>query len=174
MAGRVVHVGSGIGPDHRWPGRGRLRSPSGLPVVVGMLAVASACALVPTAAVLIAVRAVQGLAGGFMVPQVFGIIRSSFEPAAMARAFGAYGAVQGLASVAGPLVGEALVDADLWGLGWRTIFWMNIPVALIAFVLGLWVLPESVAPAPVPVGRDRGSPGLWWRVPDPSAAGPGT
>lgn len=138
-------------------------------------AVASAaCALVPTAAVLIAVRAVQGLAGGFMVPHVFGIIRSSFEPAAMARAFGAYGAVQGLASVAGPLVGEALVDADLWGLGWRTIFWMNIPVALIAFVLGLRVLPESVAPAPVPVGRDRGSPGLWWRVPDPSAAGPGT
>ena len=85
-------------------------------------AVASAaCALAPTAGALIAVRALQGLAGGFMVPQVFGIIRSSFEPAAMAKAFGAYGAVQGLASVAGPLIGGALVDADLWGLGWRTI-----------------------------------------------------
>ena len=73
----------------------------------------AACALAPTAEALIAVRAVQGLAGGFLVPQVFGIIRSPFAPAAMAKAFGAYGAVQGLAAVAGPLLGGALVDADL-------------------------------------------------------------
>lgn len=108
-------------------------------------AASAACALAPTVEFLIAVRVVQGLAGGFMVPQVFGIIRSSFEPAARAKAFGAYGAVQGLASVAGPLIGGALVDADLWGLGWRTIFWINIPVAVIALVLGVRVLPESHA-----------------------------
>lgn len=109
-------------------------------------AVASAaCALAPSASVLIGMRAVQGLAGGFMVPQVFGIIRSSFDPAAMAKAFGAYGAVQGLASVAGPLVGGALVDADLSGLGWRTIFGINIPVARIALTVGLRALPESRA-----------------------------
>lgn len=107
----------------------------------------AACALAPSAGVLIAVRALQGLAGGFMVPQVFGIIRSSFDPAARAKAFGSYGAVQGLASVAGPLVGGALVDADLWGLGWRTIFWINIPVALVALALGVRVLPESNSPA---------------------------
>ena len=145
-------------------------------------AVASAaCALAPSAGALIALRAVQGLAGGFMVPQVFGIIRSSFGPAAMARAFGAYGAVQGLASVAGPLLGGALVDADLWGLGWRTIFWINIPVAAGALILGARVLPESTAPGrarldvagavlsasgvvlvllPLVQGRDWGWP--WW------------
>lgn len=145
-------------------------------------AVASAaCALAPTAETLIALRAVQGLAGGFLVPQVFGIIRSSFPPAAMAKAFGAYGAVQGLAAVAGPLLGGALVDADLWGLGWRTVFWINIPVALIALVLGIRVLPESTAPErarldltgavlsavavvlvllPLVQGRDWGRP--WW------------
>lgn len=105
----------------------------------------AACALAPSAAFLYGMRAVQGLAGGFMVPQVFGIIRSSFDPAAMGKAFGAYGAVQGLASVAGPLIGGALVDADLWGLSWRAIFRINIPVALVALTLGLPVLPESHA-----------------------------
>lgn len=109
----------------------------------GFALASAACALAPSAGVLIAVRAIQGLTGGFMVPQVFGIIRSSFDPAAMAKAFGAYGAVQGLASVAGPLIGGALVDADLWGLGWRIIFWINVPVAVVALLVGLRVLPES-------------------------------
>lgn len=143
--------------------------------------VSAACALAPSAGALIAVRAVQGLAGGFLVPQVFGIIRSSFAPAAMAKAFGAYGAVQGLASVAGPLLGGALVDADLGGLGWRTIFWINVPVAVVALLLGVRVLPESTASArsrpdlpgaalaaagvvlvllPLVQGRDWGWP--WW------------
>lgn len=107
-------------------------------------AVASAaCALAPTADLLVAMRVVQGLAGGFMVPQVFGIIRSSFAPALMAKAFGAFGAVQGLAAVAGPLLGGALVDADLWGLGWRTIFWINLPIAVVALALGVRVLPKG-------------------------------
>ncbi|MFF5082615.1 MFS transporter [Actinoplanes sp. NPDC000266] len=110
-------------------------------------AASAACALAPSAGVLIAVRALQGLAAGFMVPQVFGIIRSSFPPAAMAKAFGAYGAVQGLAAVAGPLLGGALVEADLRGLGWRTIFWINLPVAMVALVLAVRVLPESATPA---------------------------
>lgn len=146
LAAYTLALGSGlitggrIGDDY---GRRRV-----FLVALAAFALASAaCALAPTAGALIAVRAVQGLAGGFMVPQVFGIIRSSFKPAAMAKAFGAYGAVQGLASVAGPLIGGALVDADLWGLGWRTIFWINIPVALVALVLGWRVLPESRAAA---------------------------
>ncbi|MFF8712134.1 MFS transporter [Streptomyces sp. NPDC015184] len=151
-------------------------------VSLACFAVASAaCALATSAEALIAVRAVQGLAGGFMVPQVFGIIRSSFGPATTARAFGAYGAVQGLASVAGPLLGGLLIDADLWGLGWRTIFWINIPVALVALALGVRTLPESTAPRrarldvagallsatavllvllPLVQGRDWGWP--WW------------
>jgi EmrB/QacA subfamily drug resistance transporter len=110
-------------------------------------AVASAlCALAPDPATLIAMRVVQGLAAGFMVPQVFGIIRSSLAPGARAKALGAYGAVLSLASVAGPLLGGFLVDADLFGLGWRTIFWVNIPVAAIGLILGAKFLPESSAP----------------------------
>ncbi|AQP51395.1 MFS transporter [Tessaracoccus flavescens] len=146
LAAYTLALGSGlitggrIGDDY---GRRRVF----LAALAAFAIASAACALAPTAGALIAVRAVQGLAGGFMVPQVFGIIRSSFEPAAMAKAFGAYGAVQGLASVAGPLIGGALVDADLAGLGWRTIFWINIPVAVVALVLGWRVLPESRAAA---------------------------
>lgn len=155
-------------------------------VSLGCFAVASAaCALAPSATGLVLLRAVQGLAGGFMVPQVLGIIRSSFAPAARAKAFGAYGAVQGLASVAGPLLGGALVDANLWGLDWRTIFWLNLPVAAVALVLGARVLPESLAGArarldavgaclgsvvvffvllPLVQGRDWGWPACGWAL----------
>lgn len=134
--GSGLITGGRLGDDH---GRRRVFLFS----LAGFAVASAACALAPSAGVLIAVRVVQGLAGGFMVPQVFGIIRSSFAPAAMAKAFGAFGAVQGLASVAGPLLGGALVDTDLWGLGWRTIFWINIPVAVVALVVGARVLPES-------------------------------
>ncbi|MEV0649560.1 MFS transporter [Phytomonospora sp. NPDC050363] len=111
----------------------------------GFAVASAACALAPSAGILIATRVAQGLAGGLMVPQVLGIIRSSFTPAARARAFGAYGAVLGVASVAGPLLGGVLVDADLLGLGWRTIFWVNVPVAALGLILGLRSLPESSA-----------------------------
>lgn len=92
---------------------------------------------------LIAFRAVQGLAAGVMVPQVFGIIQGSFAPEQRAKAFGAYGAVQGLAAIAGPLLGGLLVSADLFGLGWRSVFWINVPIGLLALVIGILVLPES-------------------------------
>ncbi|MEV5599179.1 MFS transporter [Streptomyces sp. NPDC052496] len=116
--------------------------------LIGLAAFAvtsAACALAPDPVVLVVTRVAQGLAGGLMVPQVFGIIRSSFAPAVRAKAFGAYGAVLGLASVAGPLLGGLLVDADVFGLGWRTIFWVNVPVAAAGLVLGLRFLPESNA-----------------------------
>lgn len=103
----------------------------------------ASCALAPTIEMLIATRCVQGLAAGAMVPQVFGIIRGSFTPAQRASAFGAYGAVQGLAAIAGPLPGGILVSIDAFGLGWRSIFWINVPVCLVALALGLRVLPES-------------------------------
>lgn len=144
LAGYVLALGSGlitggrIGDDY---GRRRVFLAS-----LAAFAVASAaCALATGPTTLIATRVLQGLAGGLMVPQVFGIIRSSFDPAGMAKAFGAFGAVQGLAAVAGPLLGGFLVDADLFGLGWRTIFWVNVPIAAVALVLGSRVLPESTS-----------------------------
>lgn len=141
LAGYVLALGAGlitggrIGDDY---GRRRVFLTS-----LAAFAVASAaCALATSPAMLNGTRVAQGLAAGLMVPQVFGIIRSTFDPAKMATAFGAYGAVQGLAAVAGPLLGGFLVDADLFGLGWRTIFWVNVPIAAVALVLGSRVLPD--------------------------------
>lgn len=107
----------------------------------------AACALAPSAGVLVAMRVAQGLAAGLMVPQVFGIIRASLSPEQMGKALGAYGGVQGLASIAGPLLGGLLVTADLFGLGWRMIFLVNVPVGLVALFIGWRVLPESRARA---------------------------
>ncbi|MFI9597747.1 MFS transporter [Nonomuraea sp. NPDC052265] len=111
--------------------------------LAGFMVTSALCALAADPGMLIGMRAGQGLTAGIMVPQVFGIIRASFAPGERAKAFGAYGAVQGLASVAGPLLGGLLVDIDLFGLGWRTIFWVNVPVSILALVLGAKVLPES-------------------------------
>ncbi|WP_262379789.1 MFS transporter [Nonomuraea sp. PA05] len=111
--------------------------------MAGFMLTSALCALAADPGTLIGMRAGQGLTAGIMVPQVFGIIRSSFAPGERAKAFGAYGAVQGLASVAGPLLGGLLVDLDLFGLGWRTIFWINVPVSILALVIGAKVLPES-------------------------------
>ncbi|MFB9477451.1 MFS transporter [Nonomuraea salmonea] len=111
--------------------------------LAGFMVTSALCALAADPAMLIGMRAAQGLTGGIMMPQVFGIIRASFPPEQRAKAFGAYGAVQGLASVAGPLLGGLLVEADLFGLGWRTIFWINVPVSVVALVAGAKVLPES-------------------------------
>lgn len=114
--------------------------------LAGFVAASAACALAPTAGVLITTRVVQGLAAGLMVPQVFGIIRASLSPQQMGAALGAYGGVQGLASIAGPLLGGLLVTANLFDLGWRTIFWVNVPVGVIALLIGWKVLPESRQP----------------------------
>lgn len=119
------------------------RRPVFLTGVAGFVLASAACALAPSAGVLIAMRVVQGIFAGLMVPQVFGIIRSSLPPAQMGAALGAYGAVQGIASIAGPLLGGVLVSGDILGMGWRTIFWVNVPIGIAALLIGLRVLPDS-------------------------------
>ncbi|TWJ12048.1 EmrB/QacA subfamily drug resistance transporter [Stackebrandtia albiflava] len=142
IAAYVLALGAGLVTGGRLGDRyGRKRLfMTGL---AGFMVTSALCALAADPGMLIGMRAAQGITAGVMVPQVFGIIRASFAPGERARAFGAYGAVQGLASVAGPLLGGLLVDADLFGLGWRTVFWINVPVSLLALVIGAKVLPES-------------------------------
>jgi EmrB/QacA subfamily drug resistance transporter len=104
------------------------------------------CGLAPTPGVLIGARIAQGLSAAVMFPQILSWMRITFtEPAERARAFAALGTTQGLASVAGQIVGGLLVSADFWG--WRPIFLINVPVGLIALVLAARVLDESKARA---------------------------
>ena len=74
---------------------------------------------------LIGSRVLQAVFGAMMTPQVFGLIRDLFPPAEMGKAWGVFGPVMGLSAVIGPIVGGTLVDADLFGSGWRAIFVVN-------------------------------------------------
>lgn len=106
---------------------------------VGSVLAASA----PTIGVLIAGRVVQGTAAAMMVPQVLAMIQVSFAPAERPKAFGLYGAVNGLAAAAAPIVGGLLVGNNLFGLEWRSVFWVNVPIGLFALVAGAMWMQES-------------------------------
>lgn len=116
--------------------------------VVGMagFTVASAlCGLAPSAGFLIGARVLQGLAAALLFPQVYASIRVNFDGDDSRRAFGLLGMTLGLAAIAGQVLGGWLVHADLFGLGWRSIFLINVPIGLIA-IAAARCIPESRAP----------------------------
>ncbi|MEU9406994.1 MFS transporter [Streptomyces sp. NPDC048281] len=104
-----------------------------------------ACALAPTAGLLIAFRAVQGAAAAVVIPQTIGLIKAMFEGDELSRAMGSIGPVMGLAAVCGPVLGGVLTHADLFGLSWRAAFLVNVPVGLAVLALSPR-LPENRAP----------------------------
>lgn len=110
--------------------------------VVGFLAASVLCGLSLSPEMLLASRVLQGAFGAVMVPQSFGLIRELFG-AEVGKAFAALGPVIGLATVLGPVVAGLLVDADLFGSGWRMIFLINLPLGAFALVVGQRVLPSS-------------------------------
>ena len=114
--------------------------------IAGFVAASAACAVAGTAGELIAARAVQGLFGAIMLPQVFGLIRDLFAAHEMGKAFGVYGPVMGLSAMLGPIASGGLISANLFGTGWRMIFAVNVPVGLIALVLGARLLPTGSGP----------------------------
>lgn len=115
--------------------------------------VASAvCGLAPNAGLLIAARVAQGIAAGAMTPQVLATIQANFAGYDRQRALGFFGATTGAGTVAGQLLGGILVQADLFGLGWRPVFLLNVPLGLAGLVAARLV-PQTRAAAPVPVDR---------------------
>ncbi|MEO3873036.1 MFS transporter [Nonomuraea sp. B12E4] len=104
------------------------------------------CGIAVTPAMLVAARLLQGLAGAAMVPQVLATISAVYPPHERGRALGWYGATGGLGSIAGQVLGGMLLSADLFGLGWRVIFLVNLPVGLIVLPLAGWLLPKIAPP----------------------------
>lgn len=101
------------------------------------------CSAAPSTGALIAFRMVQAVGGSMLNPVAMSIITNTFrQPAERARAIGVWGAVIGLSFALGPVAGGALVD----GVGWRSIFWINVPIGLVAVVLTTRFVPESKAP----------------------------
>ena len=111
------------------------------------------CSLAPNLASLVAFRMVQAVGGSMLNPVAMSIITNTFtDPRERARAIGVWGGVVGISMAAGPLVGGLLVDS----VGWRSIFWLNLPVGMAALLLTFRYVPESRAPKarrPDPVGQ---------------------
>ncbi|URM98227.1 MFS transporter [Actinomadura madurae] len=114
-----------------------------------------ACGLAPSPGTLIASRVVQGVAAALLMPQVLGIINGAFSGERRARAFTAYGLALGLGGVFGQLIGGALIEADLFGSGWRSIFLINVPVGLVTLAM----IRRTVPPRPRTTGTRLDVPG---------------
>jgi EmrB/QacA subfamily drug resistance transporter len=100
------------------------------------------CGLAPSIGWLIAARTLQAVGGTMLNPVALAIVVNTFlDPAERARAIGVIGSVTGLSLALGPILGGALVD----GLGWRSIFWVNVPIVAVAIVCTALFVPESRA-----------------------------
>ncbi|MBB5085127.1 MFS transporter [Nonomuraea endophytica] len=104
------------------------------------------CGLATGPGVLIGARMLQGVGVALMIPQVLATLHVTFEGQNRSKAFGLYGAVLSLASVLGPVMGGLLTEADVFGLSWRPIFLINVPVGLAVILLGRRFIPESTVP----------------------------
>ena len=111
------------------------------------------CSVAPGLGWLIAFRMVQAVGGSMLNPVAMSIITNVFtEPKERARAIGVWGGVIGISFGIGPVVGGLLTET----IGWRAIFWINVPIGIAAFVLAALFIPESRAPRarrPDPVGQ---------------------
>ena len=151
----------------------------------------AACGLAPHAVFLVVSRVIQGASAALLAPQVLAILGTTYAGAARARAFNLYAFAMGIAAVMGPLIGGFLIDANPLGLGWRTCFLINLPVAAVAILLTLSLVSESRASGepkldvigallitvalvalalPLIDGRQGGWP--WWTWLSLSSAGP--
>ena len=102
------------------------------------------CGLAPTIDLLIISRLLQGAAAAMLVPQVLATIQATTEGRARARAIGMYGATAALGMVVGQILGGLLVSADIGGIGWRSVFAINVPIALAA-LFAIRLMPASKA-----------------------------
>lgn len=101
------------------------------------------CGLSGSPGQLIAARVLQGSAGAMMAPQVMALVQILFEPMERVAKLAWVGVIGGLSAICGPILGGVLIHADLFGLGWRSVFLINAPVGLFAMVVGWRLLPDT-------------------------------
>ena len=147
----------------------------------GFLVSSLLCATAGSGQMLIVYRLLEGLSAGLMMPQVLAVIRSSFPQKQVAMASGMVGPLVGLSAAVAPALGGLIIGANLWGLSWRAVFLLNVPIGIVALVGTALLVKESKAPRrirldwagtviiavvwvavlyPITVGRDYGWP-LW-------------
>ncbi|WP_435861285.1 MFS transporter [Streptomyces tauricus] len=114
---------------------------------IGGFTLASAlCGFAVNPDMLVASRILQGAMAALMVPQVLSIVHATFPAHERGKVFGLFGAIVGLGAVSGPLFGALLTEWNLFGLEWRPIFLINLPVGIAGLILGQKFITESKAP----------------------------
>ena len=116
--------------------------------VTGFTIMSALCGAAQSPGMLIACRVVQGAMGAIMIPQVLSVIQVTFPGRERIKALAAFGVTAGLGTVSGPLLGGLLTQHSLFGLAWRSIFLINIPVGVIAVAASAVLVRESRAPKP--------------------------
>ncbi len=114
--------------------------------VTGFTLMSALCGAAQDPGMLIACRVAQGAMGALMMPQVLSVIQVIFPAAERIKALAAFGVTAGLGTVSGPLLGGLLTQHDLFGLGWRPIFLINVPVGILAVAASAALMRESRAP----------------------------
>jgi len=151
--------------------------------VVTFVVASLLCGLAQSSGELVAARLVQGLTGAAMVPQVLALITATFPPAERPRALSWFGVTMGVGFVSGQILGGGLLSADVFGLGWRAIFLVNVPVGIAAVAAAAVLVPPAwgqrrprldplgavgvsaslaLALVPLTLGRDEGWPVWTW------------
>lgn len=119
---------------------------------LGLFTIASAaCGAAPDATILVAARLVQGVAGALISPNVLAIIGVLYTGPARIRALTTYGMVMGFAALGAQLIGGLLMQADIAGLGWRTVFLINLPIGIAGLLLAGQHITESRAESGVSI-----------------------
>lgn len=132
----VLITGARLGD---WLGRKKL-----FIIGMGLFIVASAlCGFAATANFLIFSRVIQGIGAALLIPQVLAIIQVLFPPEEKGKAVGFYGAVSGLGLIAGQMIGGAMIHWNVWGLGWRSVFLINLPIGILAILLIIPLIKET-------------------------------
>lgn len=111
--------------------------------VVGFCVVSMVCGLATTLLQMLIGRLLQGIFGALLMPQILATIHATLHGQRHSRAVGIYTAVAGLSVVLGQVLGGWLVSTDLFGLGWRLGFFVNLPVCVLVFCLGLAFIPDT-------------------------------
>jgi len=151
--------------------------------VITFAAASLLCGFARSAGELVGFRLLQGLTGAVMVPQVLALITAAFGVRERTRALAWFGVTMGLGFVSGQILGGGLIQANIFGLGWRAIFLVNVPVGILALIAASAVVPHAwaerrprldligaagvsasiaLALVPLTLGRDEGWPAWTW------------
>ncbi|MCB8901106.1 MULTISPECIES: MFS transporter [unclassified Streptomyces] len=101
------------------------------------------CAIAPNIESLIAFRLLQGTAGAMLLPQGLGLLRENFSGPELTKVFAIFGPVLGLGGIIGPVLGGFLIEGDFFGLGWRSVFLINLPIGIAALIVAAKFVPRK-------------------------------